>query len=928
MAPSIRAAKRDLWLALVPYFILLAISLTYFLADGVSLLTLRGVDVALALVGLVTLQIASTSSTHVPSLRALVVRPRLTLRTSGIILAGTIVALLAAHGLGLLFTMADESMMTMYRLEGESLGEALRQNAEAVRGLGMLFVGAATAVSTPARRGRPRRARARKLSPTRAPAKRFGTRAPRGAMHEPGSTDPSATSGPDTGALAAGLCGDPRGVLGPLGPGPGARIRVRAFFPGARGVEAVDAGRSIPLERIHEAGIFEGPAPSPAYRLRVRWPDREVELDDPYRFAPRLAAADFEAFRAGTETLLHRLLGAHLEERDGVAGTRFAVWAPRALAVNLMGSFNAWEARRNPMVPIPGAGVWELFVPGVGPGALYKFQVRAPDPEDGETILALDKTDPLGFCMEVRPRSASIVVGEPGHPWNDAAWLKARGDRVAPGRPVSIYEVHPGSWARNEDGSWLGYRALAGRLLPWVREMGFTHIELLPITEHPHDASWGYQTTGYFALTSRYGGPDDFRAFVDEAHRMEIGVIADWVPAHFPLDLHGLARFDGAPLYEHADPRRGAHPDWGTAIFDYGRPEVISFLMSSARFWLDAYHIDGFRVDAVASMLYLDYSRDAGEWEPNEYGGRENLEAVEFLKRLNETLHDVVPGVVTCAEESTAWPGVTAPVDEGGLGFDFKWNMGWMNDTLRYMGLHPLRRPAEHRLLTFSMHYAYNERYLLPLSHDEVVHLKKSLLSRMPGSYDEKFAGLRLLFGFMWAHPGAKLLFMGGEIGSWSEWSEAGSVPWEALELPAHAGVRDWVATLNRLYRDRPELHALDHEPAGFEWLDVHDAARSVLSWVRRAADPNRFLVVVANFSDEPRRGYRVAVPRPGSYELLAASDDPAFGGRGALVVAGDAERVPLHGRPASLVVDLPPLSLALLAPADAHAPPGPPQPA
>ncbi|MDX1578700.1 MAG: 1,4-alpha-glucan branching protein GlgB, partial [Gemmatimonadota bacterium] len=764
--------------------------------------------------------------------------------------------------------------------------------------------------------------------------------------------------------LLNGLCGDPRGVLGVIppegdegGPAPADPVdptdgegtgaasatayrhgscTVRVFLPPARRVTlralVPGAGPWLHMARAHREGVFELDLPEPpegGYRLRVTWDSGDVsELDDPYRFLPELTSEDLEAYADGEETRLQDILGARVETRDGVEGTRFAVWAPRALAVNVMGSFNGWEARRHPMFPVPGTGVWELFIPGVGPGDLYKYQVRATAPPEapGTEPLALDKADPLGRRVEVRPSSASVVVGPDDFPWSDDDWVEGRPARSAPGNPISIYEVHLGSWRRHEDGSWLGYGAFAEELLPYVKDLGFTHIELLPVTEHPHDASWGYQTLGYFAPTSRYGEPDDFRAFVDEAHRLGIGVILDWVPAHFPHDIHGLALFDGKPLYEHEDPKRGAHPDWGTAIFDYGRPEVVSFLLSSARYWIEDFHIDGLRVDAVASMLYLDYSRGEGEWEPNELGGNENLEAVAFVRKLNETVHETCPGALLFAEESTAWPGVTAPVEEDGLGFDFKWNMGWMNDTLEVIAADPHRRPSLHDTLTFSLYYAHGERHLLPLSHDEVVHLKRSLLSKMPGGYHNRFAGLRLLLGYMWTHPGAKLLFMGGEIGVWSEWDENGELDWDLLEHPPHRAMQDWVRALNGLYTTDPALHALDEEPEGFAWLDVHDAARSVLSYMRRpapagsdghaepsdapeggpdapdaespepereatepesepdrpvesATNANDALIVVANFSAAPWRGSRVAVPAPGRSRVVLDSDDPAFGG-------------------------------------------------
>ena len=626
------------------------------------------------------------------------------------------------------------------------------------------------------------------------------------------------------------------------------------------------------------------------------------------RVRPTLDPAELSAFAAGTETRLHRILGAHLAVSDGIEGTRFTVWAPGAAGVGVMGSFNRWRADRHPMRRVGDTGVWVRFVPGVGPGAGYKFEIRSSQDDPDAPQLVVDKADPMASVAELRPQSASIVAPPAGHPWSDGSWMASRADRTRPGRPISAYEVHAGSWRRNDDGSWLGYRALAEQLLPYVADLGFTHIELMPITEHPYDASWGYQTLGYFALTSRYGPPDDFRAFVDAAHAVGIGVLLDWVPAHFPYDAHGLARFDGGPLYEHADPRRGAHPDWGTAIFDFGRPEVASFLISSARYWLEEFHLDGLRVDAVASMLYLDYSRGPGDWEPNVKGGNENLEAVAFLQRLTETLHVACPGALLCGEESTTWPGVTAPVESGGLGFDMKWNMGWMNDTLRYMETEPARRGEEHHRITFSLLYTHSERHMLPLSHDEVVHLKRSLLSKMPGSDDEKLAQLRLLYGYMWTHPGAKLLFMGGEIGQRTEWSEEGELAWELLEEEGHRRLRDWVRALNGLYRSEPAVHELDEQPAGFEWLDADDRAGSVLTYVRRATTGGG-LLVAANFSGSHHPGYPLGPTAGSAHDIALSSDAPEFGG------SGTARFTTAPGEGGPPAIDLPPFAFVVLRP-------------
>ncbi|MCK5411720.1 MAG: 1,4-alpha-glucan branching protein GlgB, partial [Gemmatimonadetes bacterium] len=604
-----------------------------------------------------------------------------------------------------------------------------------------------------------------------------------------------------------------------------------------------------------------------------------------------LDAADLLSFRKGEHVRIHEFLGAHLRVVDGVEGACFAVWAPHARRVHLAGDFNRWEGRRHPMHRREEAGVWELFVPGVAEGARYRYEILTArrDP--------VEKCDPVGFAMESWSGSTSVVVDLRRHVWGDAAWMERRAEDQVPSAPMSIYEVHLGSWRRRGDpGGWLSYRELAATLLPYAKDLGFTHLEMLPVTEHPFDGSWGYQPIGYFAPTSRFGAPDDFRHFVDAAHQMGLGVILDWVPAHFPRDLHGLALFDGTHLYEHADPRRGEHPDWETAIFDYGRPEVASFLTSSALFWLEEYHVDGLRVDAVASMLYLDYSRAPGEWVPNIRGGRENLEAVDFLQRLNDTLHAEHPGALRIAEESTVWPGVSRPAGEGGLGFDLKWNMGWMNDTLRFFQLPFAERAAHHETITFSIMYAFGERYVLPLSHDEVVHLKRSLLGKMPGVEAERFAGLRSLYGYMWAHPGRKLLFMGGEIGALREWDHDGELDWTLPTLPLHHGLQRLVRDLNELYGVEPALHERDDSADGFEWLDVHDSRGSVLSFVRRASDPGELVVVVANLSARDQPAYELQLPTGGRYRVLLNTDSRRYGGRGR-VAANDIQAVEVEGR-------------------------------
>jgi 1,4-alpha-glucan branching enzyme len=557
------------------------------------------------------------------------------------------------------------------------------------------------------------------------------------------------------------------------------------------------------------------------------------------------------------------------------------------------------------------SGIWEIFIPGLAEGEVYKYEIRAR-----ETGALFTKSDPFAFRFEPPPRTGSIVCRIEGHDWEDAEWLAARASRRLLESPMAVYEVHLGSWKRKaEEGNrYLTYRELADELVPYVRDMGFTHIELLPVSEHPFDGSWGYQTLGYFAPTARFGAPDDFMAFVDRCHREGIGVILDWVPAHFPKDGHGLNYFDGSHLYEHADPRKGEHADWGTLIFNYGRREVANFLLSNALFWLEKYHIDGLRVDAVASMIYLDYSRSAGEWIPNEFGGRENLEAIAFLKRMNELVHAKHPGAITVAEESTAWPMVSRPVYVGGLGFTFKWNMGWMHDMLEYIQKEPIHRKFHFGTLTFSLLYAFHENFVLPFSHDEVVHQKRALLDKMPGDLWQKFANLRLLFAYMYAHPGKKLLFMGGEFGQWEEWNHDASLAWHLLQWETHRGIQSAVRDLNRLYAATPALHEVDFRPEGFEWIDFHDVDNSIVSFLRRAKDPDDFLVCVFNFTPVVRSGYRVGVPSPGVYRVVFNSDSEYYGGTNAGGVGtSPAESVSWNNRPWSVKVDLPPLGALFL---------------
>jgi 1,4-alpha-glucan branching enzyme len=612
-------------------------------------------------------------------------------------------------------------------------------------------------------------------------------------------------------------------------------------------------------------------------------------------------------FGAGTHGAIQDLLGAH--PLSDARGVRFAVWAPNARAASVVGSFNGWDPSATPLTFLPDVGVWAGEAREATAGDLYQYALTGPG---GEALPW--RADPVASSAELAPARASVITPPPAHRWSDAQWMQERAARHALGAPLSIYELHAGSWRRHSDGRPLSYRELGAELIPYVKSLGFTHIELMPITEHPFEGSWGYQTLGLFAPTCRYGTPDDLRAFIDACHREEVGVILDWVPGHFPLDEHGLARFDGTHLYEHADPRRGLHPDWGTGLYQYGRPEVRDFLISSALFWLDSFHFDGLRVDAVASMLYLDYSRAPGEWVPNERGGREHLEAVAFLKRLNEQAYLHHPGCLMIAEESTSWPGVSAPTYDGGLGFGRKWNMGWMNDTLRYIQEDPIHRRWHHHLLTFGLVYAYSERFILPISHDEVVHGKGSLLGKMPGDEWQRFAHLRLYLSFMWAHPGQKLLFMGAEIAQEREWSHERALDWGLLDRPLHQGVTRLLSTLNALYRATPALHARDHAPDGFAWLLADDAERSALSFVRRAEGDE--VIAVFNFTPVPRLGELVGA-EAGGYVCLLNSDAGALGGSGVGPRAGQAltadKALPWQGRPAALCVDLPPLGALLL---------------
>ncbi len=626
---------------------------------------------------------------------------------------------------------------------------------------------------------------------------------------------------------------------------------------------------------------------------------------------PFITDYDLYLFAEGNHLRVYEKLGSHPMEVEGQRGVHFAVWAPNAEEISVIGSFNNWNPEAHKMTPVGSSGIWTIFVPGASEGDLYKYHIKSRV----NGIIRV-KTDPYGFFFEDRPKTATIVYDIDKYNWNDSEWMEARRKANYLQKPVSIYEVHLGSWMRKRNGEFLSYRELADRLIPYVVDMGFTHIELLPVTEHPLDESWGYQCTGYFAPTSRYGTPEDFMYFVDQCHQAGIGVILDWVPGHFPRDDYALRFFDGTHLYEHEDPRRAEHKDWGTLIFNYSRNEVRNFLLSSAFFWLDRYHIDGLRVDAVASMLYLDYSKKEGEWVPNIYGGKENLEAIDFLKRFNEVMHLYWPGAVTIAEESTAWPGVSRPTYLGGLGFTMKWNMGWMHDILEYFSKDPIFRKYHHSNLTFSLLYAFTENFVLPLSHDEVVHGKRSLLDKMPGDIWQKFANLRALYGYMFGHPGKKLLFMGGEFGQWSEWNCNSSLQWDLLQSEFHRKLQRYVKDLNCLYRTEPSLFEVDFEHQGFEWIDFSDAEQSIIAFMRKARNPDNFLIFVCNFTPIPRYRYIIGVPEPGFYKEILNSDSEIYGGSNMGNLGGvNAKLNPIHGKPYSLELTLPPLSVLIFKP-------------
>ncbi|HZZ59315.1 MAG TPA: 1,4-alpha-glucan branching protein GlgB [Opitutaceae bacterium] len=715
-------------------------------------------------------------------------------------------------------------------------------------------------------------------------------------------------------ALLNAALADPFGYLG-LHQEKG-QMCVRCFLPGAEAVAVIDAASgqvAAALPQVHAAGVFAGPVGRKerfAYRLRARYGGEEKEFEDIYRFGPVLGEMDRYLLAEGTHLEAYDRLGAQPTTLDGVPGIGFAVWAPNARSVSVVGDFNGWDGRRHPMRVHPSCGVWDLFIPHLEPGRPYKFELHGPD----GGVLPL-KADPYAAQSEHPPATASIISAPSRHDWRDREWMERRAEVNSLHAPISIYEAHLGSWRRKpEDGNrYLTYRELAAQLVPYVADLGFTHLEVLPVTEFPFDGSWGYQTIGMFAPTSRFGTPDDFRYFVDACHAAGIALWVDWVGSHFPTDAHGLAYFDGTHLYEHADPRQGFQRDWNTLVYNFGRREVANFLANSALCWLKRYHVDGLRFDAVASMLYLDYSRREGEWIPNAFGGRENLEAIALLRRLNELAFSLAPGATTAAEESTAWPSVSRPTYLGGLGFGFKWNMGWMHDTLRYMALDPVHRQYHHHDLTFGLLYAFSENFILPLSHDEVVHGKGSLIAKMPGDGWQKFANLRAYYGFMWAHPGKKLLFMGGEFAQGREWSYNESLDWHLLDIDWHRGVQSLVRDLNHLYRELPSLHRFDCSGEGFEWIDATDTLQSVLSFIRKGAPGESTVLAVCNFTPVPRPNHRIGVPAGGWWTERINTDAADYGGGGMGNGGGVmAEAIPAHGRSFSVNLTLPPLSTTI----------------
>ncbi len=716
-------------------------------------------------------------------------------------------------------------------------------------------------------------------------------------------------------AIVHGTHGDPFAILGQHQLADG-RTAIRAFFPEATAVTLLRP--NLPAKRmtkIHPDGFYTITLPQPpdGYSFDLTYHDgHNAERQDPYRFPSTLTNYDEHLLSEGSHRRSYEKLGAHPIRLQEIEGTLFTVWAPNAQRVSVVGLFNAWDGRRHPMRHHHSSGLWELFIPGLGVGDLYKYEIKSR--ANGRLFI---KSDPLAFAAELRPKTASVIWKLDRHVWNDDQWMGKRPYHNALNAPINIYELHLGSWKRKKRGDeWLTYLDLIHELIPYVKQMGYTHIELMPIAEYPFDGSWGYQVTGYFAPTSRYGTPDECMAFVDACHQADIGVILDWVPAHFPKDEHGLARFDGTHLYEHADPRRGTQPDWGTLVFDYGRPQVSQFLISNALFWLDKYHIDGLRVDAVASMIYLDFSRKEGEWLPNQFGGRENLDALAFLRRLNSSIHEQFPGTLTIAEESTTFPDITKTAANGGLGFDLKWNMGWMHDSLNYIQNEPVHRSFHQNTLTFSLSYAFSEAFVLPFSHDEVVHLKKSMLSKMPGDRWQQFANLRLLYGYQWGHPGKKLSFMGGEFGQWREWTEERALDWYLFdEDEKHGQLHAFIRDLNWIYREKRPLYEEDNAWDGFQWLDFRDPDRSILTFARHAPSTGESVLIVCNFTPIVRHHYRMGVPHAGNYTEILNSDDKKYGGSGITnPYPLHSTPIPTHGQEHSIELTLPPLAVLYLA--------------
>jgi 1,4-alpha-glucan branching enzyme len=714
-------------------------------------------------------------------------------------------------------------------------------------------------------------------------------------------------------ALVNGYHGAPQTILGPH-PTDDQSTVVRALRPNANSLTLVThQGERIGMTRTRDEGLFEatleGSWTAGQYHFEATTFNGQQEtFGDPYAFPSRFTELDVYLFREGKDLESYTKLGAHVVAHSGVPGVNFVVWAPNAQRMSVIGDFNNWDARVHPMIPVGESGLWELFIPGLSGGELYRYHVKSRHQN-----FQIEKADPYAFYSEKRPNNASVVYDINGYEWGDAAWMEQRTTRDHLNSPMSIYEVHLGSWRRKPDGGFLSYRELADQLVQYCVEMGYTHVELLPVAEHPLDASWGYQVTGYFAPTSRFGEPKEFMYFVDQCHQHNIGVIIDWVPAHFPKDGHGLSFFDGTHLYEHDNPLQREHPDWGTLIFNYGRNEVRNFLISNALFWLKVYHADGLRVDAVSSMLYLDFSRQPGGWVPNQYGGRENIEAIEFLREFNSTVYKEAPGAITIAEESTSWPMVSRPPYVGGLGFTFKWDMGWMHDTLSYLKMDPVYRRFHHNQVTFSMFYAFNENFILSLSHDEVVHMKGAMINKAPGDWWQKFATLRLLTGYQITHSGKKLTFMGGEFGQWREWSEARALDWQLLELPTHSGLQQWVKDANHLYQREKALWERDLDWEGFQWIDANDADNCVFTYLRFAKEKEDCLVIACNFTPVVRSGYRIGVPAPGYYAELLNSDAAVYGGSNVGNGGGvQSEAVAWREWGHSVALTLPPLAIVV----------------